>query len=84
MNRARLQAGKAKLVQPYADRVDMNLNRKSPLHFRLKVHASPANDAMAFRLGSDKNKVEQLGICVNNGARPGLRRDFKPLTPHAL
>ena len=62
MNRARLQAGQAKIVHPYANRVRMNLDRKSPLHFRLKVHASPANDAMAFRVGSGKNKIEQLGL----------------------
>src|SRR5271165_1117980 len=52
MNRARLQAGQAKIVQPYADRVHVNLDRKSPRHFRLKVHASPANDAVEFGIGS--------------------------------
>ena len=62
MNRARLQAGQAKIVQPYADRVHMNLDRKSPLHFRLKVHASPANYAVDFGIRPRKNKVEQLGL----------------------
>ena len=62
MNRARLQAGQAKIVQPYANCVHMNLDRKSPLYFRLKVHASPANDAVAFRIGARKNEVEQLGL----------------------
>jgi hypothetical protein len=83
MNRARLQAGKAKLVQPYADRVDMNLNRKSPLHFRLKVHASPANDAMAFSVGPGKNKVEQLGLLHLRQQRRSARLATRLQTPDA-
>ena len=62
MNRARLQAGQAKIVQPYAYRVHMNLDRKSPLHFRLKVHASPANYTVEFGIWSCKHKLEQLRL----------------------
>jgi hypothetical protein len=61
----------------------MNLDRKSPLHFRLKVHASPANDAVAFRIGSRKHKVEQLGLLQCRQQRRPARVAKRLQTPNA-
>jgi hypothetical protein len=83
MNRARLQAGQAKIVQPYADRVHMDLDRKSPLHFRLKVHASPANDAVEFRIGSRNHNVEQLSLLQWRQQRRPARVATRLQTPNA-
>ena len=83
MNRARLQAGQAKIVQPYADRVHMNLDRKSPLHFRLKVQASPANYAVDFGIGSRKNEFEQLGLLQCRQQRRPARFTTRLQTPDA-
>ena len=86
MTRTRLKPGQSELVQPPADRALVHFDGKPSSHLGLQIHASPAHNLVLGRIGSRTTSALNSTICagLKAGARPGLRRDFKPSIPAAL
>lgn len=62
MNRSRLQALQAQLVQPPADRALVHLHRKPTGHLGPQVHAAPTHDLVDRRIGTLDHQFAQLGL----------------------